>query len=146
MATMAERDRLMTIGQVAQATGVAATALRYYEREGILTAKVRSAAGYRLYDALTVERLQFIRSAQTVGFNLDDIRTLLDLEQQGGSSCRAEVQRLLQLRLAEVDEKLKNLKQVRGALGRALDRCRSSNGECAVLRELRPKNKKRRPR
>ena len=74
---MAAEKILLTIGQVARATGVAATTLRYYEREGILTPTVRNGAGYRLYDAQAVERLQFLRSAQAVGFTLDDIRTLL---------------------------------------------------------------------
>lgn len=140
---MAQTERLMTIGQVAQATGVATTTLRYYEREGILAPKVRNGAGYRFYDAQAVEWLEFIRSAQAVGFSLDDIRTLLDLEKQGHKTCQADVQRLLVQRLAEVDEKLRDLKRVRGALGRALDRCRNSSGECAVLSELRPKRKKR---
>ncbi len=138
---MAAEKNLLTIGQVARAAGVAATTLRYYEREGILTPTVRNGVGYRLYDAGAVERLQFLRSAQAVGFTLDDIRTLLQLDQDERKSCKTEVQRLLDQRLTEVDEKMKELRRVREALGRALDRCRGSNGECAVLKELRPKRK-----
>ena len=141
---MARTEGLMTIGRVARAAGVATTTLRYYERVGVLSPKDRNGAGYRLYDGETVERLQFIRSAQAVGFSLDDIRALLDLNRQGRKTCQAEVQRLLEQRLAEVDKKLHDLKRVRGALGRALNRCRRSRGECAVLRELSPKKSKRR--
>ena len=65
---------LMSIGQLAREAGVAATALRYYEREGVLAPTVRSRAGYRLYSREAVEQLGFIRSAQAVGFTLDDIR------------------------------------------------------------------------
>ena len=48
---MAEKERLMTIGRVAQASGVTTHTLRYYQKEGILAPTVRNGAGYRLYDA-----------------------------------------------------------------------------------------------
>lgn len=73
---MTPKKELFTIGQAAQAVGVPATTLRYYEREGVLGPAVRSRAGYRLYDTAAVERLEFVRSAQAVGFTLDDIRVL----------------------------------------------------------------------
>ena len=88
--------------------------------------------------------MRFIRSAQAVGFTLDDIRTLLNLDATGTKSCQAEVQHLLEQRLAEVDEKMKDLKRVQVALGRALDECRHSNGECAVIKRIRPTRKRRR--
>lgn len=132
------RERvLFTIGQVAGAVGVPATTLRYYEREGVLGPAIRSRAGYRLYDAAAVERLEFIRSAQNVGFTLDDIRALLQLDRECTETCRSEVRRLLTHRLTDVEKKMKQLKRVRAALGRALDRCRASNGECAVMKDLR---------
>ncbi len=140
---MAEKERLMTIGQVAQATGVTTHTLRYYQKEGILAPKVRNGAGYRLYDAEALERLQFVRSAQAVGFTLDDIRTLLSLDAVNAKSCQAEVQGLLKQRLAEVNDKMKDLKRVQVALGRALDQCQRSNGECAVLQDIRPKRTRR---
>ncbi len=138
---MTRENELFTIGQAASAAGVPATTLRYYEREGVLSPAVRSRAGYRLYDAAAVERLEFIRSAQAVGFTLDDIRALLQLDGDSAKSCRVEVQRLLTQRLTEVEKKMKELKRVRATLGRALDRCRASNGECAVMMDLRPKRK-----
>lgn len=133
----ATRD-LMTIGQAAKAAGVATTTLRYYEREGLLTPASRSGSGYRLYDADVTERMQFIRSAQAIGFTLDDVRLLLDLQTNERKSRQKKVRRLLEDRLNEVDERLKDLKRVRAALGDALDRCRASTGECTVLKELTP--------
>ena len=76
MTTGEQTDQLMTIGQVARTAGVATPTLRYYEQEGLLSPTTRSRAGYRLYDEQAVEQLRFIRSAQAVGFTLDDIRTL----------------------------------------------------------------------
>lgn len=146
MTTKAPANQLMTIGQVAQATGVTTPTLRYYEEEGILSPTTRSRAGYRLYDPQAVERLQFIRAAQAVGFTLDDIRKLSELDRDTRKTCQAEVQRLLQQRLAEVEDKMKDLKRVHAALRRALDRCRRSSGECAVLSELSLRKNRRRTR
>lgn len=144
MTTTAQTDQLMTIGEVARTEGVATPTLRYYEQEGLLSPTTRSRAGYRLYDAQAIEQLRFIRSAQAVGFTLDDIRTLGRLEGESGKTCKAEVRRLLEQRLAEVTEKMKNLKRVQQKLGQALDRCQRSDGECDVLKEIRPAAKKRR--
>ncbi len=143
---MSRTNRLMTIGQAARAISAATSTLRYYEREGLIRPAQRSAAGYRFYDAHAVERLQFIRAAQAVGFTLEDVRALLELDSGDAAACQAEVKPLIERRIAEIDRKMTDLKQVRAALGRALDRCRRSNGECAVLTELSPAKSKRRPK
>ncbi len=138
--------QMMSIGEVARAVGLASSTLRYYEQEGLLAATMRNGAGYRLYDAQAVERLRFIRAAQAAGFTLNDIRTLSALEPEDGRACREEVQPIIERRIAEIDQKIKDLKRLRAELGRALDRCRGSNGECAVLKDLRPTANKRRSR
>ena len=140
---MAPRNGLMTIGQVAEAVGLATSALRYYERAGLLRPAQRSRAGYRLYDPSAVEQLEFIRAGQAVGFTLDDIRALLALDDN--SSCK-QVQTLIERRLAEVDAKLADLKRVRATLANALTRCRSSRKGCAVLADLKRKRSKARSR
>lgn len=138
MSATAATDGLLTIGQAAEAAGVAATTLRYYERAGLLRPALRTHARYRLYDAETIEQLRFIRAAQAVGFTLDDIRLLLELEGGDAHDCRSEVQPLIVRRLADVKRKMNDLKRVQAALGRALDKCRRSQGECPVLKELSP--------
>lgn len=141
---MSAQNGLFTIGQAAEAVGVPATTLRYYEREGVLGPAVRSRAGYRLYDAAAVERLEFIRSAQAVGFTLDDIRMLLEFDQGiGQKKCKSEVRDLIQRRLDQVEQKMSDLRRVRAALGSALERCRQSKGEaCPVLGEIRLSRRK----
>lgn len=131
-------ETFMKIGQLAEIAGIPATTLRYYEREGILAPTARNGAGYRFYDKEAVDRLRFVRSAQAVGFTLDDVRSLLRFEEESGSRCQSEVRQLLERRMSDVDEKMKELKRVRAALGRALDRCHRSKGECGVLKELGP--------
>lgn len=132
----------MSIGEVAKAVGVAATALRYYEREGVLTATSRSPSGYRLYDQRALEQLEFIRAAQAVGFTLADVRALLELDGRKRPP-KAEMQQLLKGRLAEVDQKMRDLRRVRAALGAALGECqRSGVGGCPVLEELHETKKR----
>src|SRR5260370_200585 len=81
MINMAQIDvELMSIGQVANATGGATTALRDYEREGVLKPTLRSQAGYRLYGRPALEQLEFIRAAQAAGFTLDDGRVLVEFD------------------------------------------------------------------
>lgn len=143
---MTDDNHLMFIGGAAKAVGVAASALRYYEKEGLVAPSTHSRAGYRMYDARDLDRLWFIRSAQAVGFTLDDIRTLLELDPNDPNACQGEVRQLVEQRLAELDEKLKNLKRVRATLGRALDRCLRTSGECPVLKEMSPNIRKRRRR
>ena len=137
----AQTDQLMTIGEVARTAGVATPTLRYYEQEGLLSPTDRSRTGYRLYNDGAVQRLEFIRAAQAVGFTLDDIRALLQLN--GDSPCK-QVQSLIERRLAEVDEKLADLTRVRSTLADALQRCRRSKKGCAVVADLKRKREKRR--
>jgi len=141
---MTQTPGMMTIGEVARTLGLASSTLRYYEHEGLLVPTLRNGAGYRFYDAQAVERLRFIRAAQTAGFTLNDIRTLLELDSGSAKVCEEEVQPIIQRRIAEIDQKIKDLKRVRAELGHALERCRGSNGECAVLKDFRPTENKRR--
>ncbi len=133
--------KLMTIGEVAKHVGLAATALRYYEREGLVVPTTRSGSGYRLYDGTALERLGFIRAAQAVGFTLDDVRALLELD--GDVPCK-DVQSLLKRRISEVDLKLADLNRVRAALDNALKRCRRSKKGCPILTNLKSGHSKRR--
>jgi len=95
----------------------------------------RSEAGYRLYDQRAVEQLAFIRSAQAVGFTLEDIHMLLDTDGKQ-KIAKKDVQGLIQKRLQEVEEKVKDLKRVSAALKDALHKCRQSEGVCPVLTDL----------
>ena len=129
------KNKLMNIGQVARAAGVATTALRYYEREGVLIPQARSEAGYRLYDQRAVEQLAFIRSAQAVGFTLEDIHMLLVTDSKK-KIAKKDVQGLIEKRFQEVEQKMKDLKRVSVALRDALQKCRQSEGACPVLTGL----------
>lgn len=66
------------IGELAAAAGVGRDTIRYYERLGLLQAAARNAVGYRIYGIDTLERLQFIRSVQELGFSLEQTRELIE--------------------------------------------------------------------
>lgn len=68
---------LLTIGQVAQRTGVSTSALRFYEREGLVVPVARTSTGYRLYDDERVARVRFLRQAQQLGLSLTEVAELL---------------------------------------------------------------------
>ena len=78
---------MLTIGALARDTGAGVQTLRYYERRGLLSKVSRSAAGYRLFAPTDVQRVRFIRHAQTLGFTLDEIRDLLALRVKNGRRC-----------------------------------------------------------
>lgn len=113
--------QLLTIGKVAKQAGVGIDTVRYYEREGLLPEAPRTQSGYRLYSADDVGRLRFIRRAKLLGFNLEEISELQKLNAGGGN--RAGVKHLAELRLADLNRKLRELTAIRDALATLVKRC-----------------------
>ena len=97
-----ETHSRLKIGEVSQASGIGIEALRFYERSGILGKPARTASGYRVYDANMLDRLAFIKKAQTLGFSLDEIRHIIAESIAGESPC-AEVREIVRRRLFELD-------------------------------------------
>lgn len=133
----------LSIGQLARSAGVPTSTLRYYERSGLLKPDERSGSNYRQYHPDTVEKLRFIRSAQAIGLSLIQVQELLDLTGSSGSPCH-DVEQVLERRIAEVREKLRDLKRVERALVTARTTCCKGNnrGLCEAVELLRkPKNR-----
>jgi DNA-binding transcriptional MerR regulator len=110
---------LMKIGEVARRSGVGVEALRFYEKSGLLDARARSESGYRLYDESALERLDFIRRAQTLGFTLSEIKQVIADSRAGQSPC-AEVREVVRRRLAELDERMREMRRYRDQLAETL--------------------------
>lgn len=130
--------REFTIGQLARAAGVPTTTLRYYERMGLLGPEDRSAGNYRLYTEQSLRRLKFIRAAQSIGFSLQDVKTLLGTHHDKTLSC-TDVQLLIRQRLAEIEQRLKDLRRVQRILRLSLQKCIETQqaGYCHVIDTLR---------
>jgi DNA-binding transcriptional MerR regulator len=111
----------MRISDLARRAGLTPATIRYYERLGLLPAPARSATGYRLYDDELADRLRFIKAAQRFGLRLNEIGELLEVQDRGRCPC-GHTQELLRKRVAEVDEELSRLIQLRSELVEMIER------------------------
>ena len=109
----------MKIGELAAATGLAPSAIRFYEQSGLLPAAERSANGYRAYPARALERVRLIRRALSVGLTLAQLGRVLRERDRNGSPCRM-VRALAGERLAQIERELAELTARRDALRRTL--------------------------
>lgn len=127
-----------TISQLAQVAGIPTTTVRYYERIGLVEPEDRSVGNYRLYSEESLRKLRFIRAAQAIGFTLDDVTALLSTPSPTAAFCR-DVQSLIENRLAEVDQRLKDLRHVQRVLKASLEKCKVTEqaGCCYVIETLR---------
>lgn len=105
----------LLIGDVAKRTGLTPAAIRYYESIGLLSAPLRSRAGYRRYGETTLHELDFIKKAQGLGFSLDEVQEILRLSRRGEAPC-AHVLELSKRHLAAVEERMKQLSRFRDEL------------------------------
>ena len=123
----------MKIGELAAATGLAPSAIRFYEQSGLLPAAERSANGYRSYSADAVDRLRYIQLAQALGFTLDTLRAgLVDRRAQSRDEMHGQMLQSLDDRLAEVDHMLATLRAQRKDLLTVRERLQATwaAGEC----------------
>jgi DNA-binding transcriptional MerR regulator len=124
------------IGEASRLTGIKVPTIRYYEGIGLLSALARTEGKQRRYRAEDVARLNFIRHARDLGFEIADISELLNLSKGRDQSCEA-VDEITRRHLAEVDDKIERLTTLRKELVRMVDEC--SHGricECRVIDTL----------
>src|SRR5438445_793072 len=134
----------MRIGKLARQTGLAPSAVRYYEQLGLLPAPGRTASGYRSFADDSVDRLAFIRSAQAVGLTLAEVGQVLGVRDAGEAPCRV-VTELIDQRHAEVSARIaelqaleRELTQVRKRAKRLEPRDCDPSGICHVIPKLTP--------
>ncbi len=117
------------IGEVAARTGLTPDALRYYERLGLLPRSRRTDGGFRIYTSDALERVRFIKQAQTIGLSLGEIRELVRRLDGDKGEEPSGVTALVVARLTEVDAKLGELREFRRTLKRYLQRPAGSSLE-----------------
>lgn len=126
----------MNIGNASRESGVSAKMIRYYEQIGLLTPAKRRDAGYRLYSPDEIHALRFIRQARRLGFPVDDIRKLLALWQDR-SRASAEVKSIAIDHVAELDERIAELTNIRNTLADLAAHCNGDERpECPILARL----------
>jgi MerR family mercuric resistance operon transcriptional regulator len=126
-----------TIGQAAKRAGINLETIRYYEREGVLPKPPRTESGYRMLSDHAIQRLRFVRQAQELGFSLKEIEELLALQVKPGVSC-ADIRAKAKAKIADVDEKIRNLEAIRNALLEMAATCsgRGPVSGCSILQLL----------
>ncbi|VVE38930.1 HTH-type transcriptional regulator HmrR [Pandoraea terrigena] len=123
----------MNIGQAAQASGVTAKMIRYYESIGLMPPSPRSEAGYRRYGEQDLHLLRFIRQSRRLGFGIDQIRQLLALWQDRDRSS-AQVKALAQSHVNELNQRIGELVAMRDTLSHLAAHCHGDDRpDCPIL-------------
>jgi DNA-binding transcriptional MerR regulator len=126
----------IAIGKVSEITGVKVPTIRYYEQIGLLPAPPRTEGNRRTYDRKDADRLTFIRHSRELGFEIDQIRTLLALQDRPDQSC-AEADVIAKARLGDVKEKIASLLALESELERMVEGCSHGRVEtCQVIEIL----------
>jgi MerR family transcriptional regulator, mercuric resistance operon regulatory protein len=139
----------LQIGQVAQRTGLSVDAIRFYERSGLLPRPLRTQGGFRLYQEKEVADLEFIQTAQQLGFSLNEIRELLSIQRHPHEVC-VHVRDLIAQKLGVVRAKIAQLQSMEKELAGALRQCRTAlrqpakhQDSCPVLEAITERRTRR---
>lgn len=122
---MKKTSKKLTIGVLAEEAGVGVETIRFYQRKGLLAEPDRPYGSIRRYSPSDVARVRFIRSAQRVGFSLDEVAGLLKLDD--GTHCD-EARVLAEHKLDDVRGKLADLRRIEAALAHLVEECCASRG------------------
>ncbi len=126
----------MVIGEAANASGVSAKMLRYYEQIGLIPTANRTEAGYRVYGTSEVETLRFIRRARDLGLSIERIKLLVGLWHDRQRPSR-EVKRIALEHVAELRTKISEMTAMCATLAELAEACQGDQRpECPILRDL----------
>ena len=135
---MNAKSPVMTIGALASTAGVNVETIRFYQRKALLREPSKPYGSIRRYESADVGRVRFIKSAQRLGFSLDEIGELLKLED--GAHC-SEARSLAEYKLADVRRKLSDLARIESALTGLIAKCGEVDAQvhCPLIAALQEK-------
>ncbi len=124
----------LTIGYLARAANVNIETVRYYQRIGLIMEPVKPSSGYRIYPPETVARIKFVKSAQALGFSLQEIAELLDL---GSGHCH-DVRLRAEQKRTHIDQQIKDLTSLRSTLDNLIQSCQvdADKIHCPIIETL----------
>lgn len=136
---MGKKDRQLTIGALARETAVGVETVRYYQRRGLLREPERAYGRIRRYGPGDVVRLHFIRSAKELGFSLDEVAELLQLDD--GTDCD-QARALAEKKLSAVRQKIAGLRRMERVLSELVRACQQQEGNihCPMIVSLRERS------
>lgn len=125
------------IGELAERCGVNKETIRYYERLGLILEPNRTEKGYRMYSLQAVDRLNFIKRMQQLGFSLNEIDKLLGVVDHNESKCR-DIYTFTVLKLEDIQRKIEDLKKIEQMLIDLKERCPENKNiyECPIIKTL----------
>lgn len=129
------KEQVFTIGELAKATGVHIETVRFYQRRGLMDEPVRPPGSIRRYGPHDVARIRFIKSAQNLGFSLDEVITLLALEVI--ADCQT-ASKLAQNKLNEIRKKIADLRRMEKILNELINKCQENQKQvtCPIISSL----------
>ena len=132
---MKENSQNLTIGTFARVAGVNVETIRFYQRKGLLPEPEKPYGSIRRYGVPDIARVRFVKAAQRLGFNLDEIGGLLLLDD--GTHCD-EARELGEKKLADVRGKLADLQRIEAVLASLVERCGATRGQvrCPLIASL----------
>ena len=128
---------MFSIGELSRRTNVKVPTIRYYEESGLLDAPERTEGNQRRYDAAGLERLSFIKHARDLGFSIEAIAALIELQDHPDRSCQAATE-IAVSQLSDVRAKIKRLRALERELVRIAKGCDGEgvSEDCYVLASL----------
>jgi len=134
----------MKIGELAKRSGCSIQTIRYYEKEGLISAPARSDGNFRLYDTTALEKLAFIKNCRALDLTLSEIRHLISLQHSPGTPCEV-VNDMIDAHLHIVETRITDLQNLQRDLKRLRHKCDHSRSfdQLVILNELSPKSQRR---
>lgn len=134
---------MLTVGQLAKACEVRVDTVRYYERIGMIGEADRTDAGYRKFNEEAAERIHFIKSAQGMGFTLDEIKELLNLAEDDGANC-SDICKFAREKIGDLEKQIRQMRAFKRELEDLVTAC-SGDGRpiksCKILARMNSKLK-----
>ena len=135
---------MLKIGELAKHAGISRDALRFYEKHGLIAPNTRTDSGYRLYSKFDVVRISFILSAKEVGFTLNEIHQLLELEVTKDVKSCQDVKQFVDNKIQVVNQRLNEMKKIKQSLKTLSNACCGGNEpatHCTILGALSVQNR-----
>lgn len=121
-------DELLGMAEVGRRTGLSRKALRLYEEIGLVEPATRTAAGYRLYDAEALRRIELVNRAKVLGLSLQEAKEFLHVAEGCCGDHHPALAGLVEGKLAETEQRISELQSLRGTLKGVLDRLATNEG------------------
>ena len=135
---------MLKIGALAECAGISRDTLRFYEKHGLIAPNTRTESGYRLYSKSDVVRISFILSAKEVGFTLNEIHQLLELEVTKDVKSCQDVKQFVDNKIQVVNQRLNEMKKIKQSLKTLSNACCGGNEpatHCTILGALSVQNR-----